>query len=803
MDPVSLEHEELSPRRAGELLTTHADAIVKAACGRVADGRVLVRRNAALVLSLLDPLPELALARLDVARKDEDAIVRRHAISAYASSGVPADRAADALVRALDDDDDGVGQLAIDGLERILSRAGVAIWRRVVEGLADASPFVLMRATPLFERLGEPAVITLTATIAHPHAALRRWARETLQSFGARAVPTLLEALARPALREAATRTLEGLDGFDDSHLERMAGLLGGADAELQAAAFRVLAAMQKAFARRKQRPADVPHPEFYVRSLTERQLAQATQGVSAEALLWNLRDGRWYVRTNSVTLMALVAQPSDPRDLLEAALRPLARDGEADVRLATARAAARVLGPAAAPLLLEASVDADPKVAAEARRQLLALAPRAIRALAAALGAARTEAEVEQGLTALAAAGDAALPVLAEVARRGPAPPARAAAVAGLVRLGARTGPGREALIAALTDADERVRAAAAQGLGALFRDDDEVLQALRGQVGRERSAGARQAAALAADRVAGREPPPKVKAAARLPSASFGAQRLSFADLERAAAAGAVEALSLDALRALTTDGRAEVRHNTALALGLHPIAAEDDELVRWLVLSLKDGALEVRAAAARTIARLKPLPMSVLPPMGIALVDAQGEVEAALLDALVAYGRGALGPLLDALAERFALTADDIARVAAHLPTGLVRAVSQYLHRPARYAVRGLAADLLAAMGPRAAESWQDLSDAVEEPLGTLRGKVVRAIGRCAKPSVDVYEALLVVGNYDNRASVKVAVEEAIDQLVARLEPDTVAAVGGREGQKEAWLRAITQSSARVQR
>lgn len=798
MEHVSLELEELAPRKVASLLADHRDAVVATACGRIADGRTMVRRNAALVLSLLEPMAPEALAKLDIARKDADAIVRRHAISAFSATGVATDIAVVALIRGLNDDDDGVAQLSIDGLQRVLAKAGPASWMRAVDLLADASFVTLIRATPLFHHLGERAIVTLTAAMAHHNGTIRRWARETLQGFGEQAVPVLIDALRRPPLRDAAVRTIEGMTSFDETHIERLAGLVGGPDPDTQAAAFRALAAMHKALARRRQRLASVAHPEFYTRSLSEKQLAGATEGVDAEALVWNLRDGRWYVKANSVTLMALVAKKGDPRDLLASSLKPLLRDSEVDVRVATVRYLARIIGSEAVSGLVEATIDADPRVSGEARHQLTALAPRAVNALVKALGTTRRDAELEHALDALAAAGaDALAPLVAQLAR-GTSAAARAASVKGLVRLEARDAASRAGLIAALDDVDEKVRAEAAHGLGALFRADSGVFAALRQLAASESVSEVRRAASLAADRVAGREPSPKVLTPAQLPSKAFGERVLSDREL-RALGDG----LTLEGLRGLTSDGRAAVRCNTAAALGLDAGAGDDEEIVRWLVLSLKDSEPVVRAAAAQALGVSKPPPMVVVPPLAKALTDAAPEVEAEILGALMSYGRGALGPMLEALTERFQIAPADLVRIAQRIPTGMVKPLAHYLHRPAQYSVRGLAADLIATMGPRAVDAWEDLAKAVEEPLGLLRVKVVNAIGRSAAPGVNAYEALLIVGNYDNRASVKVAVEEAIEHLIARLDATDVAAAGGHDGQKDAWFRSVTESSARVKR
>jgi len=798
MEQVSLELEELAPRAVASLLAEHRDAVVEAACRRIADGRTMVRRNAALALSLLDPMTPEALDTLAIARKAGDAIVRRHATSAFSTAGIAPVTAVKALVPGLGDDDEGVAQLAIDGLERVLAKARPAAWMKTLDLLGDSSFASLIRATPLFERLGDRAIVTLTAAMAHHNGTIRRWARETLQRLGERAVPVLLDALERPSLRDPAVRTLEGMSAFTELHVEKVASLVGGPDPDTQAAAFRALAAMHKAMNRRRQRPAEVGHPEFYTRSLTDKQLAGATEGIAADDLLWNLRDGRWYVKTNSVTLMSLVAKKDDPRDALAAALKPLLRDAEPEVRCVTVRALARVIGRRAVPLLISSTVDPDARVSHEAQLQLREVAPRAVESIVKALGGVRRDDELANALEALAAAGDKALPSLGSQLLGGSSPLARAAAARGIAQLGGRDADSRDALLRALDDPDERVRAQAATALGALFRRDVAIIGALKALAAEDSLSEVRRAASLAADRVAGREPAPKVKAPAALPSAAFGERPLTEAELS---ALG--DALTLDALRGLTGDGRDAVRCNTATALGLDPMTGDDEELVRWLVLSLKDSSPLVRAAAARALGTSRPPPMVVVPPLAKGLVDADPDLEAALLGALMAYGRGALGPTLEALTERFQMTRADVARVAARIPNQLVRPLAHYLHRPARYAVRGLAADLLAAMGTRAKDAWEDLSRAVDEPLGTLRTKVVRAIGAAAEPSVDAYEALLIVGNYDNRASVKVAVEEAIEELIGRLAPETLEAAGGLAGLREAWFHQVTASSAHVRR
>ena len=94
----SLESRELSPRQAGELVGGEGgDEVIAAAIARVADGRVAVRRNALLALSLVDPPGDDVVATADIARKDEDPVVRRHAVSIFGHQAVPVERALGAL----------------------------------------------------------------------------------------------------------------------------------------------------------------------------------------------------------------------------------------------------------------------------------------------------------------------------------------------------------------------------------------------------------------------------------------------------------------------------------------------------------------------------------------------------------------------------------------------------------------------------------------------------------------------------------------------------------------------------------
>lgn len=786
----SLEDRELTPRQAGELVTGEARGeVVADAIARVADGRVAVRRNALLVLSLVDPPVEAVLATADIARKDEDALVRRHAVSIFGHEAVPVARAMKTLLRALNDDDEGVAMLAADGIERALRRSGPQPYLQLIDGLADGSFVMLIRATEIFRRLGDNAIVTLTVAIAHPNGFIRKWARDTLGHFGGAAIPVLLDALRKPALREAAVRTLEGMSAFEESHMEAVAVLSGGADVAIQAAAFRVLMAMQKVFERRQQRPATVSHPEFYARSLEATQLATATEGIRAADLLWNLRDGRSFVRANSVVLMGLVAGPGDPRDLIATALRPLLRDPDARVRAAVIAWAIPLVGPLAVPLLLAAAAQRGKKLAARALAALEKAAGELVPEIFDALDHARDVETVERGVAVLVKGGgkEAHDMALRHVAA-GRTATGRAASIGVLVGLGGKAPADRAALVSALEDDDAGVRRTAARGLAQIVRDDAAVIAALKALAGRESDLETRRAAALAADVVAGRPPRPKVLPPTALPMATFSERALSRAEIDKAKAK-----LPLEAVKPLLTDGRPEVRANAAAALALHDVAGDED-VVRWLMLSLRDDDGRVRAAAAHTLGVLRPAPTSVIPRLAEALQHADSALEVTVMAALAAYGRGAVGPALEALADRAHLLDATAARLAAVIPDELVGAVASYLHRPARPTTRGVAADLLAAMGPRAAGAWKDLAEAAEDPLGRLRVRVVRAIGRCAEPGVTPYETLLVLGHHDARASVRGAVEEAITTLVARLDPAVAATPGGVEEQIQAWLATI---------
>jgi len=783
-----LESKELAPRAAASLLEQDRHEVATVARGRITDGRVQVRRNAALLLSLLEPPDPFSLVRLDLARKDADPVVRRHAMAGFSQPGVEPVVSLPALVRGLADDDEGVSLLAGDGLERILRQSGPESFMKVIDLLAKGNFVSLIRGTTVFKRLGDRAIVTLTITIAHENTTIRRWARETLASFGAAAIPVLIDALRRPTLRAAATATLEAMDDFDEGHMASVAGLFGDGDTDLQSAAVRVLGAMKKVFERRRQRPADVRHPEFYGRALDDAQLEGATEGVRAEDLLFNLQDNRWFVRANSVLLMARVVTADDSREVLLGALRPLIRDPDPPVRLAIAQSAPAIGGLEAIPLLLELAADAKARVSAAAKASLLGLGPGAVPSVFDAIGQTKSLDVVQRGIDVIAEGGPEALAVIHKRARIGRIPMVRAAAIECLVVRGDKDARTRGLLIDTLRDEDPGVRRAGANALAQLVRDDKHVLAALKNLTATETEPAVRRAAALAADRVAGIEPKPKVMPATPMPLPGFDQRLFELPALEKARGA-----LDLTTLKRLTGAGRPVVRRNVALAFSLHPVA-KDEDVLRWLVLSLKDEDERIRIAAARTLGRSGgPAPI-IVPALAELLTDAGEAFEGALMEALMAFDRRAIGPALEALAERPHIMSDVASRLAAAIPDAMIPALAAYLHRPARYGVRRLAADLLAALGPKAEAAWPDLAQAVEDPLGRLRTRVVHAIGRCAPPGDAAYETLMVIGHHDARASIKGAVEEAIEALIARMEPAELEAAGGVDGQKQAWNAAI---------
>ncbi|MFT7582045.1 MAG: HEAT repeat protein [Myxococcota bacterium] len=791
---TALEAGELSRADAAKLIGNQA--IVEEAHKRLHDGRARVRRNSALVLSLLPELDADSCEQLAIAVKDSDDLVRGYAIQAFAGKGVGREVAIVPLVQALDDDSESTTLTAIAGLVYHLEGAPSASYRKAIAALGNGSLVTQISLSEAFSKLGNPAIVNLTAALGNPSGHIKKWARSTLRAFGAAAINTLIEALGHARLRDMAVRVLEGMDSFEDGHIPVLGTLAGGNDAATQAAAIRVLKAVQKVLERRRQKPAEVINPAFYKRFLDAQEIQDCAEHADGQALLWNLRDARAYVRINTMSLLAALGITGMVRARALTAMKPMTRDTDKLVRLSVATYGPTIGGADAAPLLGSLTKDAERSVRHAARKALIAIAANAPDALESLLRTSKDLALLDAAVNALVTTGKPGRQVARKLLRGGGLSTTRRAAVMLLERSAEREDTDVRALTNALGDQSPRVRLASAAALGQVVRDDDTVWATLQQVARGDGNAMVRRAAALSADLVRGRGPKPKVMPPAELPFPAFETHRLTAAQMEAKR-----KALVPAKLMGLRTSGRAEVRHNVAVATGL--LGTNDADTVRWLVVCLRDTDPGVCSAAARSLGMIDAPALDTVPPMAALLLTADGALEAALFEGLMSYAHLALSPMLEGVAGRTHIQPETVQRLADAVDDALILALARHLYRPSSYAMRQLTADVLAAIGPRAVAAQKDLLDVLDDPLGRLRAKVVRAVGRVCTPTVAVYEELLMIGNNDARLSVRAETEVAIDALVNRLDAKQLATIGGVEAQKDVWLKSLVPSAAHVRR
>lgn len=386
--------------------------------------------------------------------------------------------------------------------------------------------------------------------------------------------------------------------------------------------------------------------------------LAKHRKDLPRARMVAALNDGRVAVVVNALEALSVQGPPTAAElPMLTICLKA----ASPSVRAAAARALAEAQDVAeVVTALAPATADRDPAVRADATAVLRGFGVAALPTLIGLLRLPGPQADATL-LPHIAALGHAALEPL-QVALAHPFEPVRANALAGLLLLGHE----------ALTASERRLRAMASGDPATEVRRLARQAVSLLAQYGRATTLPARA-----------------------LPLAGFGDGMLDDAALQKAG-----RAMELEALQALTRDGRASVRANAWKAIAaLGPL---DEVWALQAAVACKDAESDVRREAALA---LRKCPASVLPqvlpPLVVASRDADRSVAQAARTAVFSQGKLAAPQLVVLFGERDARVHAPAVALAAALEADAVTAVTEALDAPLPL-VRLHALQALAAIG-----------------------------------------------------------------------------------------------------
>jgi HEAT repeat protein len=546
--------------------------------------------------------------RLLRALTDGRAPARHNAALALAGAEVPARAASPLAVIALDGDE-RVRWAAVTALSRLGAPVARISTRVFVRALRDRAERVAEAASEALRGLGAEALPGLVEALDVDREIAEATVTPLLARLGEPAVAPLLDALEAPSLR-VQTNAVLALGRLGPNHAARTRGPIdarrGHPDAGLKGAARQALRDVDGV----KPPPssleaAPVPIDGFELRRLEAKDVMNA--GTPTHLLIRALGDGRALVRHNAALALGYSGEPERAAARLAVAVR----DDDARVRGAVMDALAHLGGPAAAvstPALIRGLRDPSPEVSGAAREALQALAEAAVPGLIEALDDDAGVAAKTVG-PALAAIGEAAIAPLAEAL--------------GNARANVRANAART-----LGSLGETQAARTRGPVSALLDDDDPACQ---------------RAARQALRAIDGVKPPPT-----SLTLDPIDIEGFELCWLEpRHVAKARTDVVRL--IRALG-DGRAQVRHNAALALGASKDGAR---AAARLAVAARDDEARVRAAVARALGALGVAEAdTTAPALARALSDPDEAVRAAARAALDRLGGAATAPLVRAV-------------------------------------------------------------------------------------------------------------------------------------------------------
>jgi HEAT repeat protein len=607
------------------------------------DGRVHVRRNAALALALRGEAVHERMSLLTVAAKDSDSVVREYALQALGRVEVDVTDAVPALMRARLDKVKAVSEAALVSLDQLLLAKPALVAPELVPAAVAPVFKIAQTARELLLRGGAHSVRPLVAELGNHKDEVADLCAALLDELGPVIIEGTLEALTEPLARRRAMALLRRYPPVAPAFRQRLAELAATGDPGTAAAARQMLEEANWT-GRQPREPFKPPHPAFGERLLSAEERAAAAQDTSLAMLLRAAQEPQPFARANAAWLLRDVA----PEETMALGLSPLARDSEETVRLAAAEALRQRPLAELAPQTLALATDPSHAVRSAGAEALRALSE--VHAPSVVLGAVRSGQTaaldaVRQALSPLPAAAEAAL---ARTLHDAPLATVRWLAADVLGRAQAKSEAAVRALTAGLDDAMEDVRVACAWALGRSGTAEPSALAALS-RASEDRVGAVRRAAFLSTASITGRPLPgsPPLEAASE-PVDGFFSSELDGKSLGRAAARIGVEKLV-----GLLGDGRATARRNAAVALGA--LGSTAAEAVNALTVALRDSHPSVREAAVAALATVsKSSSRERTLALVAALRDASPTVKAAAQRALAERGADAASALVEALDE-----------------------------------------------------------------------------------------------------------------------------------------------------
>jgi len=622
---------------AGPALAAEKNLPIPQLITQLANGDVPARREASYQLANLGPKAKEAVPALIKALDDQDKQVWVNAIAAIAAIGPDAKEAIPALVEDLDSKK-GKGQRSYYK-DQILIRSSYALTRigpaavpALIEGLRGKDVMLQTGSARALGGMGpaaQEAIPALIENLAHWDAGMQRDVVDALSAIGPAAKPKLIEALAwnDPKQRSNAALALAGMGtSAKDAGAPLLARLKGETDLTVRAS---LLAALPRVGAD----PAQVvlaliaglqDSNEAIRRASTNSLLTmRAAQGDTVKALIAMVRDPKTETSDLAAYVLGRLGESAGPAvpALLEVVAKRAAQPAfDALVQIGE---------PAAGPIL-DSVVKADPATitrdhwAVKCLQQMggVATGPAAhhlthpnatVRLLAARtlieLGsdaepatAALTKALDDTDLRVRAAALVALVSAHTAVEHLGPhlekafqseSPIVRAAAVEGVVRLGAEGKDFRGKVVAALNDPDESVRRTVINQLGPDYADAVPQLIPLLADP-------KRRAPAMEALGRIGPGSKAAVPALVKLLPSGTSEERLKVLEALTQIAAGATEALpALEAARKDTDPAIRVAAYKAGAA-----IDAKKSSRVATLITGLDDSDRNVRKGVAQII-------------------------------------------------------------------------------------------------------------------------------------------------------------------------------------------------------
>jgi len=748
---------------------------------RLWDGRVHVRRNAALVLALGGEIPEGKESLLPIAGKDTDAVVREHVAAAFGKHPVEASIAIPALLKSLLDASSSVSDAALRSLGVVMGRQEPAAYTAMVKALGDGRPFVQVTAVDLLVQQGADAVEQLLEGLRDTGGLVRKGARQCLRMLGSMAAGKLIAALEDDELRDPVKRILDDvpLTEGDEKALEKL--VKGGAPVVQMVARRLIDGATSKRKKLVESELAAVPNVEikgFYDGAMDGKAVKAAAKGTDPMLMVRALGDARPVARQNASAVLVETGLGDSQREVTIPKLAAAVKDDDAVVRANIVKVLASSGGEIAADQVARAATDPDVSVREAVMEGLAKIATAEPVHLLDSLGNNVAEPTREVTIAAFVGAGKAAVKTLgAALDDIREAIRVSAAKILGQIGSAAQAALGQ--LIEATQDPYEEVRIQAALAIGKVAKEgDDKALSAVRVLIN-DSSFPVRQAASWAEDRLLGRPEQPASLEARELPSAEFADVILEEAALKKLA-----KSFDPVSLGQLLFDGRAPCRANAARALGILGKAGAPYAL--QLCVALKDGEEGVKAAAAHALGMLQVEQDHVVPALVQALRGAGEETQAAIIAAVDGFGKKAVPPVVKLLSERPERVVAAIGTTARSLPKTFLKPLADALGDEELDLVsRENAADILAELGDEAAGAEAALVAALAEQSVLFRVKIIRALGKGGAIEA-TRKVLLELSDNDKRLSIQDAIDDALRMLRSRARAE--GGVGGKKKGKK---------------